>query len=184
MSMRSDSEVLIVFDLETTGLDPSEGHEIIEIGAVPIIDGKVREDCAFHALVDPDRPIPPDSSRVNGITDDMVRGRPRIDVVLPEFARYCGPHPLIAQNADFDLGFLEACCRRLELPRFCSKLHDTMLMSRRIFPGERRHGLDDICRRLAVAVGNRHRSIDDVLLTAQCFLVLRERLVERGNWEA
>lgn len=176
----SSSEVFIVFDLETTGLKPSDGHEIIEIGAVPIIDGRIREDCAFQSLVDPDRAIPPDSSAVHGITDDMVRGRPRIDVVLPEFLRYCAEHDLVAQNAEFDLGFVRAACERLGLVMPGNRCHDTKLLSRQVHPGERRHGLDDICRRLGIEIkGQRHRSIDDVLLTAEAFLQLRDRLQRR-----
>ena len=163
-------------------MDAAQGERIVEIGAVPIIDGTIREDCAFQVLVDPDRPIPADATEIHRITDDMVRGKPRIEVVLPEFLRYVGPHPLVAQNAEFDMGFLEADCRRLELPMPKGRVHDTKLMSRQIHPGDRRHGLDDICRRLKVTVGNRHRSIDDVLITAQCFLALRERLVESGQW--
>lgn len=173
------SEVLIVFDTETTGLEAKGGDELIELGAVPIIDGVIREDCAFQALIDPDRPIPPDSTRVHGITDEMVRGKPRVDVVLPEFLRYCGAHSLVAQNASFDLGFLQAACERLELTMPAGEVHDTMLMSRQVFPGARRHSLDDICYRLDIEVGNRHRSIDDVLYTAQAFLKLRDRIAER-----
>jgi DNA polymerase III subunit epsilon len=173
------SEVLIAFDFETTGLDPEKGDEIVEVGAIPIIDGVVREDCAFHALVDPDRAIPPDSASVHGITDDMVRGKPRIDVVMPEFLRYCGMHDLVAQNAEFDMAFIQAYCRRLELEKPQGRLTCTMLLSRQLHPGERRHSLDDICRRLRIDVAVRHRSLDDVLLTAKAFLVLRERLATR-----
>lgn len=170
------SEVIIVFDFETTGLDPAKGEEIVEIGAVPIIDGVVREDCAFQSLVDPDKPIPKDASAIHGISDEMVRGKPRIDVVLPEFLRYVAGNSLVAQNAEFDVGFLMAACRRLELAPPPGTISCTMLMSRKAFPGERRHSLDDICRRLAIQVGGRHRSIDDVLLTAQAYLLLRKRL--------
>jgi DNA polymerase-3 subunit epsilon len=173
------SEVLIAFDFETTGLEPDKGDEVVEVGAIPIIDGVVREDCAFHALVDPDRAIPPDSANVHGITDDMVRGKPRIDVVLPELLRYCGRHDLVAQNAEFDMAFIDAYCRKLELAKPSGKLTCTMLMSRQLHPGERRHSLDDICRRLRIEVGTRHRSLDDVRLTAHAFLALRERLATR-----
>lgn len=174
------SEVLIAFDFETTGLDPTKGDEVIEVGAIPIIDGVVRDDCAFHALVDPDRAIPPDSASVHGITDEMVRGKPRIDVVLPEFLRYCGRHDLVAQNAEFDMSFIDAYCRRLELWKPPGKLTCTMLLSRQLHPGERRHSLDDICRRLRLDVGVRHRSLDDVLLTARAFLSLRDKLDARA----
>ena len=140
----------------------------------------VREDCAFQALVDPGRPIPEQSTAITGITDDMVRGKPQLEVVLPEFLRYLGAHELVAQNADFDLGFLQAGCRKLELKVPPGKVSCTMLMSRQVFPGERRHSLDEICRRLEIPVGGRHRSIDDVLITARAFILLRERLAKRG----
>ena len=178
-SLAMPSEVHVVFDFETTGLDVAKGEEIIEIGAVPIIDGIVREDCAFHSLIDPGKPIPRDSTAIHGIGDEMVRGKPQIDVVLPEFLRYLGPQDLVAQNADFDMGFLLAGCRRFELKPPPGKVSCTMLMSRQVFPGERRHSLDEICRRLSIEVGGRHRSIDDVLLTAKAFLLLRERLATR-----
>lgn len=168
-------EIIIAFDLETTGLDAGR-EEILEIGAVPIIDGIVREDCTFHALVDPGKPIPPDSTAIHGITNDMVRGRPRIDVVLPEFLRYAGAHELLGHNAEFDVGFVQAACRRLELSPPAGRVHDTMLMSRQAHPSERKHDLDTVCRRLEIPIGTRHRSIDDVLLTCQAFLILRGRL--------
>ena len=169
-------QIAIVFDFETTGLDAARGDEIIEIGAVPIIDGVVREDCAFHTLIDPDRAIPKDSSAIHGIVDDMVRGKPRLDVVLPEFVRYLGRHDLVAQNAEFDVGFLKAGCKKLELSHPPGKVDCTMLMSRQVFAGERRHSLDEICRRLEIEIGNRHRSIDDVLLTARAWLHLAARM--------
>lgn len=167
-------EVIIAFDLETTGLDPSR-DEIIEIGAVPIIDGEVREDCAFHSLVDPDRQIPPDSTAIHGITNDMVRGRPRIDVVLPEFLRYAGGHEILGHNAEFDMGFVQATCKKLELTPPPGKVHDTLLMSRKIHSSERKHDLGSVCKRLGIEIGTQHRSIDDVLLTCRAFLILRAR---------
>ena len=175
--------IFVVFDLETTGMKCEDGHEIVEIGAVPIIEGRVREDCAFQALVDPDRPIPAEATAVHRITDDMVRGRPRLDVVLPEFLRYVGSHDLVAQNAEFDMAFVRHGCSRLGLDEPSCRVHDTLLLSRRLHPGERRHSLDDICRRLEVDVSGRqrHRSIDDVLLTAEAFLRLCSRLAERGE---
>jgi DNA polymerase-3 subunit epsilon len=176
-------DVFIVFDLETTGLDAEKGDEIVEFGAVPIIEGRLRPDCAFQALVDPDRPIPAEAAAIHGISDDMVKGRPRLDVVLPEFLRYVGGHALVAQNASFDLGFLRAACDRVGLALPPGAVHDTMLLSRRSYPSERRHGLDDICRRLRISTEGkqRHRSIDDVLLTGEAFLKLIERLAERGE---
>lgn len=167
------ADVIIAFDLETTGLDPSR-EEIVEVGAVPIIDGVVREDCAFHALVDPDRPIPAEATGIHGITNEMVRGRPRIDVVLPEFLRYVGAHPVLGHNVEFDMGFVGASCRRLELTPPRGATHCTLLLSRKAHPAEKKHDLDSLCRRLAIDIGTRHRSIDDVLLTCRAFLALRK----------
>jgi len=171
-------DVIIAYDLETTGLDAAS-CEIVEIGAVPIIDGRIREDCAFHALVDPDRPIPSEATAIHGITDEMVRGRPRIELVLPEFLRYAAGHELLGHNLEFDQGFIHAACRKFELRAPAGRVHDTLLLSRQLHPGERRHALDDTCRRLGIDIGNRHRSLDDVLLTCRAFLSIRERLAAR-----
>ena len=93
----------IAFDLETTGVKPSE-NMIVEVGAV-LFDGD-RALKGFGTLVDPGIPIPPDASAVNGISDEMVRGKPRIADVLAEFAGFCGDLPVVAHNAPFDFKFL------------------------------------------------------------------------------
>ncbi len=93
----------IAFDLETTGTKPST-DSIVEVGAV-LFDGD-RALKGYGALVDPGVPIPPDASAVNGITDKMLQGKPKITEVLPEFAAFCGDLPLVAHNAPFDYKFL------------------------------------------------------------------------------
>ncbi len=102
-----------------------------------------------------------------------------MEVVMPEFLRYCDGHDLVAQNAEFDMGFVGVACRRLELESPTGQVHDTKMLSKQLFPGARKHNLDDICYRLEIDVGQRHRSIDDVLLTARAFLAMRKRLAER-----
>jgi DNA polymerase-3 subunit epsilon len=176
-------DIVIVFDLETTGFKPDEGHRIIEIGAVPIIEGKIREDCAFQSLIDPDRSIPAESTRVHHITDEMVKGQPHIDVVLPEFLRYCGEHAVAGQNViRFDLPFVAAACGLLDLKPPPGAVLDTLPLSRQLFPGARKHSLDDICYRLDIdaAGAQRHRAIDDVLLTAEALLRLSSRMAEKA----
>ena len=100
----------VAFDLETTGLS-SQHDEIIEIGAVILKAG--REVDRFQSFVDPGRLLTQKIVDLTGITDEMLRGAPDIGEILPRFLAFCGDRPLIAHNADFDVGFVSAACRRL-----------------------------------------------------------------------
>ena len=102
-----------VFDVETTGLDPRQGHRILEIAGVRVEGGKILEDRIFSQLVNPERPIPWEAKSVNKITDEEVASAPTIDAVLPEFLRFTEGSLLVAHNAEFDMGFLaqeKECC--------------------------------------------------------------------------
>lgn len=95
----------IAFDLETTGTVPG-ADQIVEIGAVRFVNGA--PEAIFASLIDPQRPIPPGASAVNGISNEMVKGKPLIDSLLPSFAEFCGEDLLVAHNAPFDTQFLTA----------------------------------------------------------------------------
>jgi len=172
-----DIDEYVVFDLETTGLSPWAGDEIIEIGAMKIFGNQIDEANVFHTLVNPKRPIPPEASRVNGITDEMVANAPTLDLVLPKFLDFVGTAWLVAQNAKFDMSFLMKYLVQWNIRRDL-EVHDTVHFSRRAYPTENRHNLDKICERLGITVaeGERHRSMGDVKLTAQAFLALRDKL--------
>ncbi len=180
MQLSLELDEFVVFDLETTGLSAWGGDEIVEIGAVKILGNSIDETNIFHSLVNPKRLIPPDASRVNGITNEMVADAPVIDEVIPKFLEFAGQAWLVAQNAKFDLGFLmKYLVQRKVKKQF--EVYDTVLLSRRAFPQESGHNLDKIAHRLGLscAPNERHRSMGDVKLTAQAFIHLKDRLGSR-----
>ncbi|MDD5041424.1 MAG: 3'-5' exonuclease [Candidatus Peribacteraceae bacterium] len=164
-----------VFDVETTGLDPRQGHRILEIAGVRVEGGKILEEQTFSQLVNPERPIPWEAKSINKISDAEVAGAPTIDVVLPEFLRFAQGSLLVAHNAEFDMGFLrrekECCWGYIDLPEcFC-----TMRLSQTLFPHEFRHNLDVVSLRLGLSIPvRRHRALPDVLVTAQALLKMLE----------
>ena len=176
----------VVFDLETTGLS-SWGDEIVEIGAVKIFGEEIDESNVFHTLVNPGRLIPPDATRVSGITNEMVASAPKFEEVFPKFMEYVGNAFLVAQNARFDMGFITKYMVKYNVRRTW-EVYDTMLFSRRAFPTESRHNLDVICQRLGLTIAeeDRHRALGDVKATAKAFLKMRQMLGEnlpsREKW--
>ncbi|MBI4402575.1 MAG: 3'-5' exonuclease [Deltaproteobacteria bacterium] len=167
----------VVFDFETTGLSPWAGDEVIEIGALKIFGNEIDETAVFHSLVNPKRPISPEASAINGITNEMVANAPTINEVFPTFLDFVGSAWLVAQNAKFDMGFLTKYLVTFNLSRKL-EVYDTMIFSRRAFPREHQHNLDMISKRLGlqIAKAERHRSLGDVKLTAKAFIALREML--------
>jgi DNA polymerase III epsilon subunit len=168
-------ETVFVIDLETTGLYAERGDRILEIAALPVVEARIWMGGAFNRLVNPMTPIPPEATRINGITDDMVRDAPPIERVLPEFFAHVGNLPLVAHNAAFDVGFLRHYADALGLTGFANRIVDTIDMSKELFPGSRSHSLDSLVLRLGIPTGDgkRHRSLQDAFLTALCYLSMR-----------
>ncbi len=156
----------VVFDIETTGLSPKE-CKITEIGAIKIEHGEITD--KFSQLINPGVPIPPNITDLTGITDEMVADKPHIDSVLPEFLEFCHGCAVVAHNAQFDCGFIRYNAAELNL-EFHNKTVDTLKISRELFPNERKHSLDAICKRLGVSLENHHRAVDDATATAEIFL--------------
>lgn len=160
-----------VFDIETTGLDPRRGHRIVEIAAVRIEGGIIQRTSPFEAFVNPERKVPWEATQVNTITDAMVAHAPSIEKVLPEFLQYAQGSILVAHNADFDMGFLNAekefCWGYVELPEYLC----TMRLSQSVFPREFRHNLDQVALRLGLPLPTgRHRALPDVFLAAEALV--------------
>ncbi len=168
-----------VFDTETTGLEPSNGDEIIQIGAARIVNNRLLRQEVFNQIVDPERPLRPEGIPIHGITEDMVRGQPTIDVVLPAFHEFCEETVLIAHNAAFDMRFLQLKEERTGI-RFGQPVLDTLLLSAVVHPNQESHKLDDIMTRLGVSIGKRHNALEDALATGEVFLKLVPLLEEQG----
>ena len=176
---RLDSLSYTVFDTETTGLEPSQGDEIIQIGATRIVNGKLLHHEGFEQLVDPKRPVPVASTRIHGITPDMLKGQPGIDAVLTAFHAFALDTVLVAHNAAFDMRFLqlkEAQCG----VAFDQPVLDTLMLSDLVHPQQESHGLEAIAERLGVTVVSRHTALGDAVVTAEVFLKLVALLADKG----
>ena len=168
-----------VFDTETTGLEPSKGDEIIQIGAARIVNNRLLQQEVFDQIVDPEIPLKPESIPIHGITEDMVRGKPNIDIVLPAFHEFCEDTVLIAHNAAFDMRFLQLKEERTGI-RFSQPVLDTLLLSAVVHPNQESHKLDVILERLGIQIDTRHNALEDALATAAVFLKIVPLLEDMG----
>ena len=168
-----------VFDTETTGLNPSAGDEIIQIGATRIVNGKLLRHESFEQLVDPRRPLDAASAPVHGIRPETLAGQPTILEVLPVFHAFARDTVLVGHNAAFDMRFLELKEAESGL-RFDQPVLDTLLLSAWLHPNQPSHRLEAIAERLGLAVSGRHSALGDALLTAEIFLKLIPLLRANG----
>ncbi|MEG2669323.1 MAG: PolC-type DNA polymerase III, partial [Oscillospiraceae bacterium] len=156
----------VVFDLETTGLK-DEKEMITEIGAIKIVNGRFAD--KFSQLVNPTMEITQFVSDLTGITNNMVENMPTIDEVLPKFMKFCGEAIMVAHNAKFDMGFIRRQAKRLDIP-VRNDVMDTLEMSKRLFPNEKKHKLNLVAERLGISLENHHRAVDDATATAEIFI--------------
>jgi DNA polymerase-3 subunit epsilon len=162
----------IVFDTETTGLEPEQGHRIIEIGAIEIVNRR-RTGRQFHRYLCPDREVDPGALQVHGLTNEFLGGQPRFAEIAEELLEFIREAELIIHNASFDVAFLDAELNRLPGDRsalrvagLCEVL-DTLAMARQLHPGQR-NSLDALCKRYSV--DNSHRDLHGALLDADLLL--------------
>ena len=173
---QSFADTFVVFDLETTGFSPSK-NQIIEIGAVKVVNGSITE--RFSTFVNPKVPIPFEIEQLTSINDDMVLDAPTIDEILPKFMEFCQDAVMVAHNADFDMSFIKHNCSALGLE--CEKtVLDTVALSRVLLPALNRFKLDTVAKALNVSLAHHHRAVDDAACTAEIFVRLVEMLRNRG----
>ena len=166
----------VAFDLETTGLS-SVHDRIIEIGAV-IMKGEQELD-RFQTFVAPGRRLSPKIVDLTGITDEMLEGAPEIETVLPQFLAFCGDRPLVAHNADFDVGFITAACERLGIP-FAPTSADTLILSQNLLPQLSKFKLNIVSEARSLPDFNHHRAADDAVTCGLIMGRLCGMLKEKG----
>ena len=173
--MTFDQE-FVAFDLETTGLS-SRTDRIIEIGAVILKNGKELD--RFQTFVDPERVLDKKIVELTGISDDMLKGAPKIEEVLPKFLEFVGDRVLVAHNSDFDTGFIRAECQRQGLP-YDYTAADTLILSQNLLPQLGKFKLDIVSNALSLPEFNHHRAGDDAMTCGLIFAKLAEQLEEMG----
>jgi DNA polymerase III subunit epsilon len=170
----------IAFDLETTGILAGVDR-IVEIGAVRFIDGQI--DGVYSTLVDPLMPIPPGASRVNGISDDMVKGKPKIEELLESFAEFCADDHLIAHNAEFDTQFLKADIHKHEGKAPRGIILDSYPMAKKVYPGLANYKLSTLVQHLNIPATGFHRAEEDATYCGHLLLKMIEKINgSHMNW--
>jgi DNA polymerase-3 subunit epsilon len=163
----------IVLDTETTGLDPLKGDRVIEIAAIEL-SNLMPTGRTFHVLLDPERDVPEESTRVHGFTAEMLRGKPKFAELAEEFLGFLGDAPIVAHNAPFDFGFLDAeLVRAKRGPLDRARMVDSLALAKKRFLGMP-NSLDALCRRFGIdnSMRTSHNALLDVQLLAQVYLEL------------
>lgn len=163
----------IVLDTETTGLDPLNNHRVVEIGCLELLN-HVPTGREFHAYFNPERDMPAEAEAVHGLSDAFLSDKPLFADLADGFLEFIGDAPIVAHNAGFDLGFVNAELRRAgRSPLPSERTIDTVVLARRKFPGAQA-SLDALCRRFQIDLSDRtkHGALLDAQLLAQVYLEL------------
>jgi DNA polymerase-3 subunit epsilon len=178
----------VLFDTETTGLDPLTGDRVIEVAAIELVNDLPTR-TTFHRLIHPQRDIPAEATRVHGITLENLREAPRFEEIVDDLLAFFGDDPLVAHNAPFDFGFLNAELARCGRPSLArSRMVDTLALAKARFPGMP-NSLDALCRRFGIDLSERttHNALLDCRLLAEVYVELtggRQRALLPGGDEA
>lgn len=163
----------IAFDLETTGFLPGVDR-IVEIGAVRFVNGEV--DAIFSTLIDPQVAMPEAASKVNGITDEMLKGKPKIEDLLQPFAEFCADDFLVAHNAAFDTQFLTKDIEKFESRAPNGIILDSLPIARKVFPGLANYKLGTLVQHLSISGSGFHRAEEDASFCGRVFLKMIEKM--------
>lgn len=166
-----------VFDTETTGLDPKL-NRIVEIGAIRFDARGVI--ARFNVLIRTGVAMPPEITKINGITDAMLASQPAPNQVFPDFLRFIGDTPLLAHNAPFDVSFVNEELARLGLPALKNRVIDTRIFAKELFPGLPKYALQDLAARFGIDAREAHRAEDDARVCMELFLACLSALREKN----
>jgi len=169
----------VVFDTETTGLNPSHGDEIIQLGAIRIVNSQLLYDETIDQLVDPQRHVPSESVAIHGIDPQLLVGQPTIDKGLPHFHQFAENSVLVAHNAAFDMRFLELKEESAGIS-FDNPVLDTLLLSSVIHPNQSTHALEGLAERLDVRIVGRHTALGDAIVTGEVLIKMIPLLESHG----
>ena len=163
----------IVLDTETTGLDPGQGHRLVELGCIELLN-RIPTGATFHGYLNPERDMPAEAFAIHGLSTEFLKDKPRFAEVADDFLAFIGDSPLVIHNASFDHGFLIAELKRVERMLIArERLVDTLLLARRKHPaGPNR--LDDLCARYGIDNSRRtkHGALLDAEILAEVYLEL------------
>ncbi|PXF31781.1 DNA polymerase III subunit epsilon [Pokkaliibacter plantistimulans] len=166
----------IILDTETTGIDPLQGHRLVEIGCVELVDRK-HTGRHFHVYINPEREVDPEAVAVHGITDEFLIDKPKFAAVVDDFLAFVTGAELIIHNAPFDVGFLNHELKMYNpalqrIDEICT-ITDTLAMARKMYPGQK-NNLDALCRRLGVDNSGRtlHGALLDSEILADVYLLM------------
>lgn len=174
----------IVFDVETTGLDPKSGHRIIELGCVELIDRKVTGQF-FHTYVNPQRDVPASAQKIHGISTEFLQDKPLFSHIVKEFLEFIAGDKLVIHNAAFDMGFINHHLTALAKPVIAyTRAIDTLEMARKKFPGSKAT-LDALCGRYNISLAKRekHGALLDAELLAEVYIQMMGGYQNRFNLE-
>lgn len=173
---QSLDDSFVVFDIETTGFGPVK-DKIIEIGAVKVVNGAIVDQ--FSTFINPEIPIPYEIEQLTGIKDEMVMDYPTIDVILPDFLKFCEGCALVAHNASFDVSFITKKSEELGIENDFTVI-DTVGLARILLPDLSRYKLNVVAKALNISLENHHRAVDDAGATAEIFIKFVEMLKQQG----
>ena len=172
-----DTVAFIAFDTETTGLDPVSGR-IVEIGAVKFDQRGVI--ARYNVLINPEMPMPEEAGKVNGITDEMLKDKPLIADVFPDFFDFIGTGVLVAHNAPFDINYVNAELKRAGKFPLTNKAVDTRIFAKGVFPGLSSYALQDLAVQFGITALEAHRAEDDARVCMELFEQILSRFLKNN----
>lgn len=172
-----DTAAFIAFDTETTGLDPASGR-IVEVGAVKFDRRGVI--ARYNVLINPEMPMPEEAGKVNGITDAMLKDKPLIAAVFPDFFDFIGTGVLVAHNAPFDINYVNAELKRSGKPPLSNKVVDTRIFAKEVFPGLSSYALQDLAVQFGITALEAHQAEDDARVCMELFEKILSRFLKNN----